>query len=140
MKNRRGFTLIELLVVIGIIAILFAIVLIAVNPSRQFKQSRDATRKNDVRAVLNAVWQYGIDHNGIVDGLADVSEGTYIPSCDDGYIDVADLQTDQLASLYIASIPSDPQTGDSYQVCQKDNGRIKVKATPELASSIEVER
>ena len=32
----EGFTLIELLVVIGVLTILLAIVLVAINPSRQF--------------------------------------------------------------------------------------------------------
>jgi prepilin-type N-terminal cleavage/methylation domain-containing protein len=36
-NNKKGFTLIEILVVIGIIGILATVVLVAVNPSRQFK-------------------------------------------------------------------------------------------------------
>ncbi len=55
LKNlQKGFTLIELLVVIGILAILLAIVLIAINPARQFAQANDTKRESDVHTILNA--------------------------------------------------------------------------------------
>src|SRR6266536_4617641 len=64
-KNlQKGFTLIELLVVIGILAILLAIVLIAINPARQFQQANDTKRRSDVNAILNAVNQYMADNHG----------------------------------------------------------------------------
>jgi prepilin-type N-terminal cleavage/methylation domain-containing protein len=52
---RKGFTLIELVVVIGILAVLLTIVLVAINPARQFKQANDTKRRSDVNAILNAV-------------------------------------------------------------------------------------
>src|SRR5437773_7185388 len=62
---QKGFTLIELLVVIGILAILLAIVLIAINPAKQFGQANDTKRSSDVNAILNAVNQYMADNKGV---------------------------------------------------------------------------
>ena len=63
-NKQKGFTLIEILVVIGIIAVLAAIVIIAINPARQFAQARDAKRTSDVSAISNAIGQYISDNKG----------------------------------------------------------------------------
>ncbi len=65
---QRGFTLIELLVVIGILAVLLTIVLIAINPGRQFAQANNTKRRSDVNALLNAIHQYGADNKGALPG------------------------------------------------------------------------
>ena len=65
-RGQKGFTLIEILVVIGIIAILAAIVIIAINPARQFAQARNAQRTANVNAILNAVGQYIADNKGVL--------------------------------------------------------------------------
>src|SRR5690348_15402573 len=99
-KHEKGFTLIELLVVIGILAILLAITLIAINPARQFSQANDTKRRSDVNAILNAISQYQADHNGDISLLGitntptDVGSGT-------GQINLCTL----LVSTYIADIP-----------------------------------
>jgi len=90
-----GFTLIEILVVIGLIAILAAIVIIAINPARQFAQGRNSQRTSNVNAILNGVGQYIADNKGnlptqITSSVQNVSKGgadlcavlvpTYLPS------------------------------------------------------------
>ncbi|KKW23864.1 MAG: hypothetical protein UY70_C0021G0008 [Candidatus Kaiserbacteria bacterium GW2011_GWB1_52_6] len=63
--GRQGFTLIEILVVIGLIAILAAIVLIAINPARQFAQARNTQRTSNVETIMNALGQYLADNKGV---------------------------------------------------------------------------
>jgi len=99
-KARRAFTLIEILVVIGIIAILAAIVLIAINPARQFAQANNSQRTSNVNAILNAVGQYVADNqgrapSGITDTVLTISTGG------------ADICGD-LVPTYLPALPIDP--------------------------------
>jgi len=123
-KSRKllpGFTLIELLVVIGILAILLTIVLIAINPARQFAQSNNTRRRSDINAMLNAIHQYSVDNRGNIallgipvdDPLVAGSEADPIMTDDavapDDEVDLCAL----LVPTYISALPVDPQTGTS---------------------------
>lgn len=145
--KQKGFTLIELLVVIGILALLLAITLIAINPAKQFSQANDTKRSSDVNAILNAINQYGADHKGALPasiGNSSVEIGT-------SGVDLCD----PLVSEYLAALPTDPtgtaeglpitdctdyyETG--YFVSQSaENNRITVSAVGEITEEIQVTR
>lgn len=137
---RKGFTLIELLVVIGVIAILAAIVLVAVNPGRQFASARDTQRRSDLYSITNAVYQYAAEHNGNLPGSFP-SSATCIGT------DAAcfDLSASVVAT-YIAEMPYDPSNPDAdasntqYTIYEDANGRIVAEATGELTTTITVTR
>ena len=109
-KAQKGFTLIEILVVIGIIAILAAIVIVAINPARQFAQARNSQRVSNVNAILNAIGQNIADNKGIFTcpgigtaiGVATTTIGTAVGN--------SNLQC--LVPTYIPSdVPMDPKVG-----------------------------
>ena len=152
LKNQKGFTLIELLVVIGILAVLLAITLIAINPARQFAQANNTKRRTDVNTILNAVNQYMADNNGAVPS-----------SITDTVQNISNAGTNICAVLvpdYVAALPSDPQAanegvaineagcGGSYDteytiVRSTTNNRITVAVSPgnqELGDVISVTR
>jgi len=132
-RTNKGFTLIELLVVIGIIAVLAAIVIIAINPARQFAQARNAERTSDVTAVLNAMGQNIAEHKGIwtcpsfnsftATAIEISAAGANIRAC--------------LVPTYISELPADPSNGIAwdgatyntrYTVATSTEGRFTVCA------------
>jgi prepilin-type N-terminal cleavage/methylation domain-containing protein len=153
-KREEGFTLIELLVVIGILAILLAITLIAINPARQFGQANDTKRRSDANAILNAIGQYSASNTGNLPpeivtlqgahpGVATELNDTNFPNL-----------CGQLVPTYVPALPTDPvkntQAGISvcagtwgdtgYQVAVDANGRVTVSAPSAYAGPITVTR
>ncbi|MGE5540673.1 MAG: type II secretion system protein [Bacillota bacterium] len=141
----KGFTLIEILVVIAIISILAAITVIAVNPSRQFKEARDSQRVSNVNAIINAIGQNMADNKGVftcpdigttIDGgTATTSIGT-----DTGHPDLESC----LVPTYLPTMVMDPNGGTNgdtkYKIALWPSGRYAVVATGEITSSIEAVR
>lgn len=141
-KSARGFTLIEILVVIGLIAILAAIVLIAINPAKQFAQARNTQRVSNVNAILNAIGQRIADNKGAFEGTFDTYNCDQIPvgsttvSTANGSAALGNSSGNLgcLVPTYISALPTEPNTGGAqYQVETLGNGRIQVCA-PEAAN------
>jgi prepilin-type N-terminal cleavage/methylation domain-containing protein len=107
--DQGGFTLIELLVVIGILAILLAITLIAINPSQHFQGARNAQRQSDVVAILDAIYEYEAANKGNLPASVN-SLGSSATVIGEGGSGDVNLCTD-LAPTYIADLPTDPSSG-----------------------------
>ena len=144
--NQKGFTLIELLVVIGILAVLLAITLIAINPARQFGQANDTKRRSDITQVLNAVGQYSASNGGNIPAeittTAQTINSTNFPN-----------MCTALVPNYIPALPADPnlnnQAGVSsctgtwdtgYTIVRDANNRITVTAPSAYSGTITVTR
>jgi prepilin-type N-terminal cleavage/methylation domain-containing protein len=63
--SQRGFTLIELLVVLGILGILAAALLAAINPVEQLKKAQDTSLKNVAAQFVSADVRYYSTHNAL---------------------------------------------------------------------------
>lgn len=127
---QRGFTLIELLVVIGVISILAAVVLVAVNPARQFNSARDTQRRADLYSLTNAIYQYAAENNGKLP--TDITTTPTEIGTGAGLIDL----TQELVPTYVASMPKDPTTGTDanthYTISIDANQRVSATASSEL--------
>lgn len=130
-QTTRGFTLLEILLVIALIAILASIVIIAINPSKQLADGRNAQRRSDVNTILNAVYQYAIDNNGTIPATITVTP-TGVCKTSATCTSLIDLSVVTTNEKYITSMPYDPTTSTTnstnYNISKTANNRITVAA------------
>ena len=131
----QGFTLIEILLVVAAIAILAGIVILAINPSKQLGDTRNADRRTAVTTILNAVYQYSLDNNGALP--SSISSTTHLEICatgiakttcaSEGFVDLSMLT---LHERYLTAIPSEPQqteeNGAGYMIKRTAKNRVTV--------------
>jgi len=133
-------------VVIGIIAILASVVIVALNPARQFAQARNTQRSSNVNAILNAVGQNMADNRGNWTCAAGALPTSSTNLASAGGYDISDC----LVPTYLPQLPVDPVNGAwtdatdydaGYSVAQDANGRVTVSApSAELSETISVTR
>ncbi len=118
--NKKGFTLIELLVVMGILAVLLAITLIAINPARQFAQANNAKRSNDVLQILNAVHEYAADHAGTLPGAGGLTAAacpTATPCEITDTVGAGNINLcSDISTNYLPSLPQDPSSNGGANI------------------------
>lgn len=129
-KSHPAFALIELLLVLGILAVLAGIVILAMNPGKQFAELRNAQRRNDLTTILTAVYQYQSDRGAFPPDIKATAKGicrTGAASCHNG------VSLSLLSGSILPHIPSDPLasetgTGTDYTILKTRDNHITVSA------------
>ena len=125
-KANKGFTLLEILLVIAAIGILAAIVLVAINPTRQINQVRQAAINSDKNTIEKALQQRLIDTGQYPAGL----DGVQRPICSNGNTPPNCVDLSGLIPDYVAGIPS----STTYTVARGNDGRVYVNTTETAAN------
>jgi prepilin-type N-terminal cleavage/methylation domain-containing protein len=125
-RVKKGFTLLEILLVIAAIGILAAIVLVAINPTKQIAQVRTAAINSEKNTIEKAITQRFIDtgtYPTVIDGVQRrICSSTVTTNC----INI----TADIVPTYIAAIP----TGAIYTASKNNDERININMAETLPS------
>jgi type IV pilus assembly protein PilA len=133
-KKNQAFTLLEILLVVGIIAILAGIVIVALNPTKQFASVRNTQRKANLSELNKALYQYYIDNSRYPTSVSTtLTEICATGATSTGHSLNCTNRTDlsYLVPTYLVAIPTDPQasgTSTGYLVAKNTANKIHLKA------------
>lgn len=145
LSSEKGFTLVEIIVVIGVLTVVLAIVLIAINPLKQTAQARDTQRRSGAKAILDAVYQHLSENGQFPRGTPGRGGGSIIAS----NFGTTSVFCQDLIPTFVAEMPVDPQNGNfnncndfntSYFIVRSQEDRITIQAFGENTSNINVTR
>lgn len=99
---------------LGMLGVLASVVMVAINPTKQLDEARDAERHSHVRELQSAMIQYIID-NRVRPGDKEIPEGAAnaLPICRRGVTNVGCINMDDLLSTYAPCIPYDGAETDN---------------------------
>lgn len=115
---------------IFILPVFLSLVLVVINPARQFAQANNTQRRADVLVIITAVEQYSQDHQG------QLPLGSPVPGEPPEAINSANTGTEfcnALVPTYIAALPRDPSDG-TYIDCNSYDTKYQIAVSPATAS------
>lgn len=134
----KGFTLMELLIVIGVLGILAAGLLAAIDPFEQLKKARDTNNRSAAIEILQSSQRYYATHGYLPWRKPGATAGTFV--CDGA--DIADLRpaADETGFPH-RSVALEPSTttGDAYDCLNATllpDGEIKTTFFSGLATTL----
>ena len=132
--TKKAFTLIELLLAIGIIGVLAAIVIIAINPTQQLTNAEDARRRAFERELQSAMMQYVVDNSQLPVSIPTGSSNA-VEICAAGATASGCVNLDVLTQNgeYLVELERDASESNTdylgYTVYQSAGGFVTVNAT-----------
>ena len=127
-KNLKGFTLIEILIVIGLIAILAAVTIIALNPTASFQSARNSERSSELAQIHSGINRWVVEDDGSTANITHGVSDDALPACPGTIlITTTSIWSALTTGGYVPTGIQDP-TNANYRICQATNNQLSLFA------------